>query len=263
MSLSRKNWISVVQNNSLPEISPITSITHTLKSSVQLDVNYFIRMSIGENPSLELDQDNLLQFCQEIERSFSDFPTAAAAESPQQQQPQEPYHDASPQWQNLDPPTPYLVPQPPSTPLPSAQITEIPNEPTTTTNNNNSNKCPVCVNGETGRHTYYGGKACHSCRGFFRRSVQNNHHELFRCVGSGDCVIESKSRKSCQRCRFRRCVDLAGLQMSMVLSVDERRKRLIKRTRKGSEAEVGTIGGTVAKVEKVYMVYVCTLSMQY
>lgn len=34
-----------------------------------------------------------------------------------------------------------------------------------------SNLCPVCGN-EAGKHVHYGGKACTSCRAFFRRSVQ-------------------------------------------------------------------------------------------
>ncbi len=55
-------------------------------------------------------------------------------------------------------------------------------------------KCPVCVDGESGSHTYYGGKVCHSCRGFFRRSVQNNHHPFFSCKGAKRCKVESKTR---------------------------------------------------------------------
>ncbi len=45
--------------------------------------------------------------------------------------------------------------------------------------------CPVCVDGESGKHLHYGGKACHSCRGFFRRSVQSNQHHEFQCKGVG------------------------------------------------------------------------------
>jgi Zinc finger, C4 type (two domains) len=34
-----------------------------------------------------------------------------------------------------------------------------------------STACPICGN-EAGRHVHYGGRACTSCRAFFRRSVQ-------------------------------------------------------------------------------------------
>ena len=34
-----------------------------------------------------------------------------------------------------------------------------------------STVCPICGN-EAGRHVHYGGRACTSCRAFFRRSVQ-------------------------------------------------------------------------------------------
>lgn len=68
-------------------------------------------------------------------------------------------------------------------------------------------QCPVCVDGVVGRHFHYGGRACHSCRGFFRRSVQNGHYPLFQCSDQGNCVIKSKTRKSCKFCRFRRFID--------------------------------------------------------
>jgi hypothetical protein len=37
--------------------------------------------------------------------------------------------------------------------------------------NSGSTACPICGN-EAGRHVHYGGRACTSCRAFFRRSVQ-------------------------------------------------------------------------------------------
>ena len=32
--------------------------------------------------------------------------------------------------------------------------------------------CPICKEGDAGRHKHYGGTACISCRAFFRRSIQ-------------------------------------------------------------------------------------------
>ena len=36
----------------------------------------------------------------------------------------------------------------------------------------NKNKCPVCHE-KAGKHSYYGGRVCPSCRAFFRRAVQS------------------------------------------------------------------------------------------
>ena len=38
--------------------------------------------------------------------------------------------------------------------------------------------CPICGMGETGTHNHYGGRACTSCRAFFRRSVQTNSFKV-------------------------------------------------------------------------------------
>ena len=42
---------------------------------------------------------------------------------------------------------------------------------------NASMPCPICGMGETGTHNHYGGRACTSCRAFFRRSVQTNSYK--------------------------------------------------------------------------------------
>ena len=64
-------------------------------------------------------------------------------------------------------------------------------------------------------HNHYGSNSvCHSCRAFFMRSVKdakfrNFHHEL------GKCVIDSKSRTSCKKCRFDACLK-AGMIVAYV-----------------------------------------------
>ena len=85
------------------------------------------------------------------------------------------------------------------------------------------NKCKVC-DGPAGRHIYYGGKACLSCKGFFRRAVQKDQHPSFTCKTDSMelCPIDSKARTSCRKCRFTRCLE-AGMKPSWVL--DERGRR--------------------------------------
>ena len=43
--------------------------------------------------------------------------------------------------------------------------------------------CPICGMGETGTHNHYGGRACTSCRAFFRRSVQTNSFKVKISIG--------------------------------------------------------------------------------
>ena len=69
--------------------------------------------------------------------------------------------------------------------------------------------CPICGN-EAGKHVHYGGRACTSCRAFFRRSVQHDAYKKFFC-SSKNCKIDSKSWRSCKWCRFEKCLD-SGLQ---------------------------------------------------
>ena len=48
----------------------------------------------------------------------------------------------------------------------------------TTDNESDATRCPVCGIGDVGRHYHYGGRACSSCRAFFRRSVQNSSFKV-------------------------------------------------------------------------------------
>jgi len=84
--------------------------------------------------------------------------------------------------------------------------------------------CDVC--GErAGKHSYYGGQVCPSCRAFFRRSVQSNVSQSFKCsIRTGSCKITLKTRKSCQFCRYKQCL-LSGMKPSWILSDEERKRR--------------------------------------
>ena len=97
--------------------------------------------------------------------------------------------------------------------------------------------CHVC--GElAGRHSYYGGECCPSCRAFFRRSVQSGYNESYCCVKDGDCEISLRTRKNCQFCRYKKCLDI-GMKTTWVLSEEERKQkfdgRKIRRKSKGKE----------------------------
>ena len=47
------------------------------------------------------------------------------------------------------------------------------------------------------------------------RSVQSSNYRIFHHDGSGECVIDSKTRKSCKKCRFDKCLE-AGMKVTFV-----------------------------------------------
>ena len=64
--------------------------------------------------------------------------------------------------------------------------------------------CPICGDTVTGYH--YGVQTCESCKGFFKRTVQNK--KTFKCLRNGDCEVYLATRKKCPACRFQKCCDV-------------------------------------------------------
>ncbi|KAM4717176.1 nuclear receptor subfamily 1 group D member 1 isoform 2-T2 [Anableps anableps] len=65
--------------------------------------------------------------------------------------------------------------------------------------------CKVCGDLASGFH--YGVHACEGCKGFFRRSIQQNI-QYKKCVKSESCTIMRTSRNRCQQCRFKKCLSV-------------------------------------------------------
>ncbi|XP_076861393.1 nuclear receptor subfamily 1 group D member 1-like isoform X2 [Brachyhypopomus gauderio] len=65
--------------------------------------------------------------------------------------------------------------------------------------------CKVCGDIASGYH--YGVHACEGCKGFFRRSIQQNIHYKM-CVRNENCLIMRMNRNRCQHCRFRKCLSV-------------------------------------------------------
>lgn len=63
---------------------------------------------------------------------------------------------------------------------------------------------------------HYGTFSCESCKGFFKRTVQNS--KTFVCRHRDTCVIGMANRKKCPACRFARCRD-AGMRIEGLLVV--------------------------------------------
>ncbi|XP_075941905.1 nuclear receptor subfamily 5, group A, member 5 [Anarhichas minor] len=62
--------------------------------------------------------------------------------------------------------------------------------------------CPICGDKVSGYH--YGLLTCESCKGFFKRSVQNNKH--YTCAEQQSCTMNLSQRKRCPFCRFQKCL---------------------------------------------------------
>ena len=77
--------------------------------------------------------------------------------------------------------------------------------------------CLVCGD-IAGKHIYYGGISCGSCRAFFRRAVRNDSYHNYECsTGLKNCKITVETRKNCQYCRFYKCSQRAGMRIPWVL----------------------------------------------
>ncbi|KAM6966791.1 nuclear receptor subfamily 5, group A, member 5 isoform 1-T1 [Tautogolabrus adspersus] len=62
--------------------------------------------------------------------------------------------------------------------------------------------CPICGDKVSGYH--YGLLTCESCKGFFKRSVQNNKY--YTCAEQQRCPMNLWQRKRCPSCRFQKCL---------------------------------------------------------
>ena len=77
--------------------------------------------------------------------------------------------------------------------------------------------CKVCGSLTATKHNHYGCDfICLSCRGFFMRSVKSSIFQTFKHNAlEGECVINSKTRQSCKKCRFEKCLQV-GMKMAFV-----------------------------------------------
>lgn len=65
-----------------------------------------------------------------------------------------------------------------------------------------SGPCPICGDRISGFH--YGIFSCESCKGFFKRTVQNKKNYV--CLRGANCHVSISTRKKCPACRFNKCL---------------------------------------------------------
>eukprot|EP00096_Caligus_rogercresseyi_P003889 TRINITY_DN1771_c0_g1_i4.p1 TRINITY_DN1771_c0_g1~~TRINITY_DN1771_c0_g1_i4.p1 ORF type:complete len:469 (-),score=148.58 TRINITY_DN1771_c0_g1_i4:737-2143(-) len=71
--------------------------------------------------------------------------------------------------------------------------------------------CPVCGDKISGFH--YGIFSCESCKGFFKRTVQNKKNYV--CLRGSQCPITISTRKKCPACRFEKCLGI-GMKLEAI-----------------------------------------------
>uniref|UniRef100_A0A182HG72 Nuclear hormone receptor FTZ-F1 beta n=1 Tax=Anopheles arabiensis TaxID=7173 RepID=A0A182HG72_ANOAR len=95
--------------------------------------------------------------------------------------------------------------------------------------------CPICGDKISGFH--YGIFSCESCKGFFKRTVQNRKNYV--CLRGAACPVTIATRKKCPACRFEKC-----LQKGMKLeAIREDRTRGGRSTYQCSYTLPGPMGG--------------------
>ncbi|XP_055426260.1 nuclear receptor subfamily 1 group I member 2 isoform X1 [Bubalus kerabau] len=90
--------------------------------------------------------------------------------------------------------------------------------------------CRVCGDKATGYH--FNVMTCEGCKGFFRRAMKRNARP--RCpFRKGTCEITQKTRRQCQACRLRKCLE-SGMRKEMIMSdaAVEQRRALIRRKKR-------------------------------
>ncbi|XP_053330303.1 steroid hormone receptor ERR2 [Spea bombifrons] len=68
--------------------------------------------------------------------------------------------------------------------------------------------CLVCGDVASGYH--YGVASCEACKAFFKRTIQGNID--YACPAAKQCDITQRRRKSCQFCRFAKCLRVGMLK---------------------------------------------------
>lgn len=71
--------------------------------------------------------------------------------------------------------------------------------------------CPICGDKISGFH--YGIFSCESCKGFFKRTVQNRKNYV--CLRGSSCLVTISTRKKCPACRFEKCLKM-GMKLEAI-----------------------------------------------
>jgi len=94
-------------------------------------------------------------------------------------------------------------------------------------------------------HMHYGGVCCYSCKAFFRRATQTGKDKKYKCKSDRQCSITYTNRRSCQYCRFNKCLEI-GMKPNWVLS-DEQCNIRFRNVRKEAAKDKSNPASDMAK----------------
>ncbi|XP_037325002.2 LOW QUALITY PROTEIN: RAR-related orphan receptor C a [Pungitius pungitius] len=101
--------------------------------------------------------------------------------------------------------------------------------------------CKICGDKSSGIH--YGVITCEGCKGFFRRSQQNN--AMYSCSRQRNCLIDRTNRNRCQHCRLQKCLALGMSRDAVKFGRMSKKQRdsLYAEVQKHQQSQEGTGGG--------------------
>ncbi|XP_068604518.1 RAR-related orphan receptor C b [Brachionichthys hirsutus] len=104
--------------------------------------------------------------------------------------------------------------------------------------------CKICGDKSSGIH--YGVITCEGCKGFFRRSQQNN--AMYSCSRQRNCLIDRTNRNRCQHCRLQKCLALGMSRDAVKFGRMSKKQRdslyaEVQKHQKSQECADGVCGG--------------------
>ncbi|XP_067875343.1 estrogen-related receptor gamma-like isoform X2 [Heterodontus francisci] len=104
--------------------------------------------------------------------------------------------------------------------------------------------CLVCGDIASGYH--YGVASCEACKAFFKRTIQGNID--YSCPARNECEITKRRRKSCQSCRFMKCLKVGMMKEGVRL--DRVRGGRQKYKRRFEEGSIGYLNSQYCQPTK-------------
>ncbi|KPP71042.1 hypothetical protein Z043_110080 [Scleropages formosus] len=100
--------------------------------------------------------------------------------------------------------------------------------------------CLVCGDIASGYH--YGVASCEACKAFFKRTIQGNIE--YSCPATNECEITKRRRKSCQACRFMKCLKVGMLKEEVCV---HRQTEVIAQEYLGLRSEISNLFNKAAQ----------------
>ncbi|KAJ7308220.1 hypothetical protein JRQ81_008741 [Phrynocephalus forsythii] len=118
--------------------------------------------------------------------------------------------------------------------------------------------CKICGDKSSGIH--YGVITCEGCKGFFRRSQQNN--ATYSCSRQRNCLIDRTNRNRCQHCRLQKCLALGMSRDAVKFGRMSKKQRdsLYAEVQKHQQSQEQGVGAGQDDADSLSRVYTTSVS---